>query len=134
MHPQKDKIMNGLYTILLLVLSNIFMTLAWYGHLKLQQTGAGATGLLSVSSPSVGLSPSSNIAVIPHRFQWIMADPFNLVQLEVPECVSLISLAIIANIFFKGQGLHWNHLATLCWSVQPVYFVFMESPDTGHSI
>ena len=31
--------MNGLYTLLLLVLSNIFMTLAWYGHLKLQQTG-----------------------------------------------------------------------------------------------
>ena len=31
--------MNGLYTILLLVLSNIFMTLAWYGHLKLQQNG-----------------------------------------------------------------------------------------------
>ena len=34
--------MNGLYTILLLVLSNIFMTLAWYGHLKLQQTGVSS--------------------------------------------------------------------------------------------
>ena len=42
MHPQKNKIMNGLYTILLLVLSNIFMTLAWYGHLKLQQTGVSS--------------------------------------------------------------------------------------------
>ena len=31
--------MNGLYTILLLLLSNVFMTLAWYGHLKLQETG-----------------------------------------------------------------------------------------------
>ena len=39
---KKDKIMNGLYTILLLVLSNIFMTLAWYGHLKLQQTGVSS--------------------------------------------------------------------------------------------
>lgn len=31
--------MSGIYTIALLILSNIFMTLAWYGHLKLQQTG-----------------------------------------------------------------------------------------------
>ena len=34
--------MNGVYTILLLILSNVFMTLAWYGHLKLQQTGTSA--------------------------------------------------------------------------------------------
>ena len=34
--------MNGLYTILLLLLSNVFMTLAWYGHLKLQQSGASS--------------------------------------------------------------------------------------------
>ena len=34
--------MNGIYTILLLVLSNIFMTIAWYGHLKLQQTGVSS--------------------------------------------------------------------------------------------
>ena len=34
--------MNGIYTVLLLVLSNVFMTLAWYGHLKLQQTGTAS--------------------------------------------------------------------------------------------
>ena len=34
--------MNGLYTIILLVLSNVFMTLAWYGHLKLQETGVSS--------------------------------------------------------------------------------------------
>ena len=36
---RKDNIMNGLYTIVLLILSNVFMTLAWYGHLKLQENG-----------------------------------------------------------------------------------------------
>ena len=41
--------MNALYTILLLILSNIFMTLAWYGHLKLQQTG------LTSSWPLIGI-------------------------------------------------------------------------------
>lgn len=34
--------MNAVYTILLLISSNIFMTLAWYGHLKLQQTGVSS--------------------------------------------------------------------------------------------
>ena len=34
--------MSGFYTIILLILSNIFMTLAWYGHLKLQQTGTSS--------------------------------------------------------------------------------------------
>ena len=34
--------MTGIYTILLLICSNIFMTLAWYGHLKLQQTGVSS--------------------------------------------------------------------------------------------
>ena len=35
--------MNAIYTILLLILSNIFMTLAWYGHLRLQQNGTTAS-------------------------------------------------------------------------------------------
>ena len=34
--------MNGLYTIILLILSNVFMTLAWYGHLKLQENGTSS--------------------------------------------------------------------------------------------
>ena len=73
MHPQKNKIMNGLYTILLLVLSNIFMTLAWYGHLKLQQTGVSSNWpLIGVIAFSCGhcllrilLSGTSQ----PHRFR-----------------------------------------------------------------
>lgn len=36
--------MKGIYTILLLLLSNVFMTLAWYGHLRLQETGVRNTG------------------------------------------------------------------------------------------
>ena len=34
-----DDMTNGLYTILLLIMSNVFMTFAWYGHLRLQQSG-----------------------------------------------------------------------------------------------
>ena len=49
--------MNGIYTILLLIASNIFMTLAWYGHLKLQQTGVTASWpLLAVVAFSWGIA------------------------------------------------------------------------------
>lgn len=99
--------MNGIYTILLLVLSNIFMTLAWYGHLKLQQTGT------SSNWPLIGFIDNGG--------------PFNLVQLKViQECVSLIVFAIIANILFQGQGLHWNHFAAFVCLIAAVYFVFMK--------
>lgn len=64
--------MNGLYTILLLVLSNIFMTLAWYGHLKLQQTGVssnwpliGVIAFLGYRLLRILLSGTSQ----PHRFR-----------------------------------------------------------------
>ena len=99
--------MNGIYTILLLVLSNIFMTLAWYGHLKLQQTGT------SSNWPLIGVIANGG--------------PFNLVQLKViQECVSLIVFAIIANLLFQGQGLHWNHFAAFVCLIAAVYFVFMK--------
>ena len=115
--------MNGIYTILLLVLSNIFMTLAWYGHLKLQQTG------VSSNWPLIGVIAFSWACQVPaNRIGFIdNGGPFNLVQLKViQECVSLIVFAIIANILFQGQGLHWNHLAAFICLIAAVYFVFMK--------
>ena len=93
--------MNAVYTILLLISSNIFMTLAWYGHLKLQQTG------VSSHWPLIGV-------------------PFNLMQLKViQEVISLIVFTVIATVMFQGQTLHWNHLAAFFCLVLAVYFVFL---------
>ena len=86
--------MNGLYTIVLLILSNVFMTLAWYGHLKLFIGNGG---------------------------------PFTLVQLKVvQECISLAVFAVIANIMFQGQSLHWNHILAFLFIILAVYLVFMK--------
>ena len=78
--------MNGLYTILLLVLSNIFMTLAWYGHLKLQQTGVSSNWpLYRCHRLQLGVAffeyccryqPTASVFVD-------NGGPFNLVQLKV---------------------------------------------------
>ena len=104
--------MRGLYTVLLLVCSNVFMTLAWYGHLKLNQAGISSNWPLYV--------------VI--LFSWAIAGIeycFLVPQLKViQEVVSLVIFCVIANILFQGQQLHWNHLAALICLVLAVYFVF----------
>lgn len=121
--------MNVLYTILLLICSNIFMTLAWYGHLKLQQT--------SVSSnwPLIGVILFSWIIALAEYCCQVPANrigfvgnggPFNLMQLKViQEVISLIVFTVIATMMFQGQSLHWNHLAAFLCLVMAVYFVFL---------
>ena len=121
---------NGIYTIVLLFVSNIFMTLAWYGPLRLQQSG------ISSNWPLIGVIAFSwGIAFFEYCFQ-VPANrlgfsdnggPFSLVQLKViQECVSLIVFTIIANVLFQGQALHWNHAAAFLCLVAAVYFVFMK--------
>ena len=52
--------------------------------------------------------------------------PYSLVQLKViQECISLIVFAVIANMLFQGQGLHWNHIAAFVCLIAAVYFVFL---------
>lgn len=122
--------MNGLYTILLLLLSNVFMTLAWYGHLKLQQTGVSAHWpLIGVIAFSWAIAFLEYCCQVPANRLGFDGNggPFSLVQLKVlQECVSLIVFVVIANVMFQGQGLHWNHLAAFFCLIAAVYFVFME--------
>ena len=108
--------MNGLYTIILLILSNVFMTLAWYGHLKIQETG------LSRDWPLIGVIVFSwSIAFLEYCCQV----PANRIGYD-QECVSLVVFAIIANILFQGQNLHWNHILAFLLIICAVYLVFMK--------
>lgn len=122
--------MKALYTVLLLVASNIFMTLAWYGHLKLQETGVSKNWpLLGVIIFSWSIAFFEYCCQVPANRIGFMGNggPFSLMQLKVvQECVSLIVFAVIANMLFQGESLRWNHaLAFLCL-VAAVYFVFRE--------
>ena len=122
--------MNGLYTILLLIASNIFMTLAWYGHLKLQQTGTSSNWpLFGVITFSWAIAFFEYCCQVPaNRIGFIdNGGPFTLVQLKViQECVSLVVFTIIINMMFTGQGLHWNHYLAFGCLVLAVYLVFLK--------
>ncbi len=122
--------MNALYTILLLIVSNIFMVTAWYGHLKLQQTG------VTNNLPLYGVVLFSwLVALAEYAFQ-VPANrigfvgnggSFTLMQLKViQEVVTLVVFVIFSSIVFKTDGLQWNHLAAFACLILAVYFVFMK--------
>jgi uncharacterized protein (DUF486 family) len=122
--------MNAFYTIALLVLSNVFMTFAWYGHLKLQANGVSTHWpLLLVIAFSWLIAFFEYCCQVPaNRIGFVgNGGPFTLVQLKViQECVSLIVFAILANLMFQHESLHWNHAAAFLCLVAAVYFVFMK--------
>ena len=120
--------MQAFYTVLLLILSNIFMTFAWYGHLKLQQTGVSSNWpLIAVILFSWGIALFEYCCQVPaNRIGFIdNGGPFSLIQLKViQEVVSLIVFTVIVTTMFRGESLHWNHIVAFCFLVAAVYFVF----------
>ena len=122
--------MKAVWTILLLIVSNIFMTFAWYGHLKLQEMK------VTTNWPLLGVILLSwGIALLEYCFQ-VPANrigfrenggPFSLMQLKViQEVITLIIFTIFTVVAFKGESFHWNHLAAFVCLILAVYFVFMK--------
>lgn len=123
--------MNLLHTVLLLIVSNIFMTLAWYGHLKLQQLNiiTDHTPLIFIILISWGLAFFEYCCQIPaNRIGFIgNGGTLTLMQLKViQEVISIAIFTIFALFVFKGQTLQWNHLAAFVCLIMAVYFVFMK--------
>lgn len=119
-----------LLTVLLLIVSNIFMTLAWYGHLKLQQTGVSSNWpLYLVVLLSWGIALIEYSFMVPANRIGFAGNggPFSLVQLKVmQECITLVIFTIFTMIAFKGTHIGWNHIVAFMLIVAAVYLVFME--------
>ena len=122
--------MKGLYTIGLLIASNIFMTFAWYGHLKLQETKViSHWPLVGVIVFSWCIAFFEYCAQVPANRIGFAGNggPFSLMQLKIiQEVITLLIFIIFSTLLFKGENLHWNHLAACVCLVMAVYFVFMK--------
>lgn len=123
--------MNIWLTIGLLVVSNIFMTFAWYGHLKLQQMHVigSNTPLYVVILLSWGIALAEYSFQVPaNRYGFAgNGGAFSLMQLKVlQEVITLVVFTLFTVVFFKGESLQWNHLAAFVCLVLAVYFVFMK--------
>ena len=113
--------MKGFYTILLLIVSNVFMTFAWYGHLKMKQEYSWFAALPLIGVIAFSWAPANRIGFIGN------GGPFSLMQLKViQEVITLVIFTVFTTIFFKGEALHWNHLAAFVCLIAAVYFVFMK--------
>jgi uncharacterized protein len=110
---------HKMQTILLLAASNIFMTLAWYYHLKQPQWPMWQAILLSWGIALVEYC----LAVPANRIGY---GQFSLVQLKtIQEVLTLAVFALIAVLLFN-ETLRWNHLVGFCLLVAACYFVFMD--------
>ena len=122
--------MNGVYTIIMLIVSNIFMTFAWYGHIKLQETKIiDNWPLIGVIAFSWAIAFFEYCAQVPaNRIGFIgNGGPFTLLQLKViQEVITLVIFTVFTTVFFKGETLHWNHVAAFICLVLAVYLVFMK--------
>ena len=119
--------MKAIWTILLLIASNVFMTFACYGHLKLQEMKISSSWpLIAVILFSWAVAFFEYCAQVPaNRIGFIdNGGPLNLMQLKViQEVISLVVFTLFAVLFVKGDPLKWNHLAGFACLVMAVYFI-----------
>lgn len=124
--------MSWWITVGLLVVSNIFMTFAWYGQLKLQEMKviSSSTPLILVILMSWGIALMEYMFMVPANKYGFHGNggAFSLLQLKViQEVISLMIFTVFTILCFKGEALHWNHFVAFCLLILAVYFVFMES-------
>lgn len=122
--------MKAFYTIGLLIISNIFMTLAWYGHLRFKQIPWFTKfGLPAIILISWGIALFEYSAQVPANRIGFAGNggPFNLWQLKVlQEVITLIVFTIFTIVFFKTETLRVNHLIGFGFLVLAVYFIFKK--------
>lgn len=122
--------MKPLYTILLLVASNVFMTFAWYGHLKFKEFDwSKSWGLLTIIFISWGIALFEYVLQVPaNRIgSKEYGGPFDLFQLKViQEVITLSVFTLFTVLFFRHETLKWNHLWAFFCLIGAVYFVFKK--------
>lgn len=121
---------RSLLTIFLLTCSNIFMTLAWYGHLKLAEwTWFQRLGIFSIILFSWGIAFFEYCFQVPANKMGYQGNggPFSLLELKVlQEVLTLLIFVVFSVVFFKSESLRWNHAIGLFFLVLSVYFVFKK--------
>jgi uncharacterized protein len=122
--------MKGGWTILLLLLSNTFMTFAWYGHLRFKEFEWGrGLGLFSIILISWGIAFFEYTLMVPaNRLGHVsQGGPFSLVQLKVlQEVITLVVFAIFTLVMFRHEVLRWNHALAGVLLVAAVWLVFKK--------
>lgn len=108
---------DNMRTILLLTISNIFMTFAWYGHLKFR-----TTALWKVIVISWGIAFFEYCFQVPANR--IGSYEFTAAQLKTIQEVITLTVFSVFSIFYLGEKIKWNYAAGFGFVVVGVFFVF----------
>jgi len=105
--------------VLLLLASNVFMTIAWYGHLKYK-----STPLMLAIAVSWGIAFVEYCLAVPANR--IGHGVYSAAQLKtMQEIITLIVFGVFS-VFYLGESLRWNHLAGFCLLVAAAFLIFYE--------
>lgn len=122
--------MKGVLTIVLLILSNTFMTLAWYGHLKFTEwKWFNKLGFISIVLISWGIALFEYFFQVPANRIGFRGNggPFSLLQLKIiQEVITLVVFAAFSLIAFKTETFRLNHIIAFLFLVLAVYFMFKK--------
>lgn len=122
--------MRSILTIAMLSVSNIFMTLAWYGHLKFKEMEWSRNlGLAAIILISWGIALAEYSFQVPaNKFGFKgNGGPFSLLQLKViQEALSVTVFMIFTLVFFKTERIAWNHIVGFFFIVLAVFFIFKK--------
>ncbi len=121
--------MKNFSTIGFLILSNVFMNIAWYGHLKFFGKGSHTAALWLIILISWGLAFFEYCFQVPaNRIGFVEnGGPFSLVQLKVmQEAITLIVFMGFSAVVFKNVHFTINHLIGFVFLIVAVYFIFKK--------
>ena len=122
--------MKALITVLLLTLSNAFMTFAWYGHLRFKDMKwSQGLPLFTIILISWGIAFFEYVLQVPaNRIGYkAYGGPFSLVQLKVlQEVITLVVFVIFSLVHFKTETFRTNHLIGFAFLILAVYFIFKK--------
>lgn len=119
---------RGLGAIALLVCSNLFMTLAWYGQVMFKSRFEHI-GIIAVIAISWLVALFEYCFMVPANRLGSSeyGGPFSIWELKViQEVVSLTVFTVIVLLVMKNEALRWNHLVGFACLVAAVFFIFKK--------
>ncbi len=121
---------KAITTIVLLIISNAFMTVAWYGHLKFKEISwFNSLGLIGIILISWGIAFFEYLFQVPANRMGYSENggPYNLWQLKVlQEVISLTVFTFFTIVFFQNETFRLNHLIGFVFLILAVYFIFRK--------
>ena len=111
-------------TVALLIASNVFMTFAWYGHLRFADRPLWAVILVSW-----GIAFFEYCLMVPANR--IGHTVMSTVQLKTIQEVVTLTVFIGFSVFYLGEAIRWNHLVGFALIVSGAWFIFADWSDAA---